>query len=416
MWDKDTKISTFLQLFKPILNRQFFKQMKDLGADKYVKKLFAPQLIIFMIYAQLEQLKSLRAISNSLNNQDFSQAINLESISFSQISRRLNNLPTEVLQTLFKDLTFKVLKEAGVNALNESLQRIHIIDSSTISLCLTDYRWASFRKTKAGVKLHLRLRFFEKGVLPVKAVITPAKPADKNEMDALVVDEEGALNVFDRAYVDYKKFDGYCENGTRFVTRLKGNALKEVVEDLPIDPDGPLTKHQIVRLGNPYTYKMKHELRLIETVDTEGKPVIIITNDFNLTAEEIGDIYRNRWQIEIFFKWLKQHLKVKHFHGKSEQAVQNQLFIALITYCLLKMLELKTGYKGPLLAIKRLLATCLYEPFTSFVQKLYKKPTRPSKGRRRQPDHEAIYQETLRQVIAGEADHLNDLANDPVIL
>jgi len=369
-----------------------------------------------MIYAQLEKLKSLRAISNSLNNKDFSQAINIKSISFSQISRRLNNLPTEVLQTLFKGLTFKVLKEAGVNALNESLQRIHIIDSSTISLCLSSYRWASFRKTKAGVKLHLRLRFFEKGVLPEKVVITPAKSADKTQMDALVVDEEGALNVFDRAYVDYKKFDSYCENGTRFVTRLKGNAIKEVVKELPVNSDGSLKKHQLVYLGNPYTYKMKHNLRLIETLDTEGKPVIIITNDFDLTAEEIGDIYRNRWQIEIFFKWLKQHLKVKHFHGKSEQAVQNQIFIALITYCLLKLLELKTCYKGPLLTIKRLLKTCLYEPFNCFVQKLYKKPTRPSKGRRRLPDHESIYQETLRQVIVGEADHLNDLTYDPVNL
>ncbi|WP_366921520.1 DUF4372 domain-containing protein [Metallumcola ferriviriculae] len=113
MQGKDTKKSTFYQLFKPILNGQFFKQIKDLGVDKYVKKLFTPQFIIFMIYAQLEQLKGLRAISNSLNNQDFSQEINLKSISFSQISRRLNNLPTEVFQTLFKDLTFKVLKEAG---------------------------------------------------------------------------------------------------------------------------------------------------------------------------------------------------------------------------------------------------------------------------------------------------------------
>ncbi len=148
-----------------------------------------------MIYAQLEQLKILRAISNSLNNQDFSRAIDLETISFLQRSRRLNKLPTEITQGLFKALTFKVLKEGGVNALNEFLERIHIIDSSTISLCLSDYRWADFRKTKAGVKLHLRLKFFEKGVLPEEAVITPAKPADKTQMDALVVEEEGALNV-----------------------------------------------------------------------------------------------------------------------------------------------------------------------------------------------------------------------------
>jgi len=274
-----------------------------------------------MVYAQLEQLKSLRAISNSLNNQELSQAIDLESFSFSQVSRRLNNLPTEVLQTLFKDITFKVLKETGVNALNDAFQHLHLIDSSTISLCLSDYPWADFRKTTAGVKLHLGLRFFEKGVLPEKVVITPAKPADKTQMDALVVEEEGALNVFDRAYVDYRKFDSYCENGTRFVTRLKGNAIIEVVKELPLDPDGPITKHHIVYLGNAFNYKMKYKLRLIETVDTEGKAVIIITNDFDHTTEEIGDIYKNRWQIEIFFKWLKQHLKVKQFYGKSRPLI-----------------------------------------------------------------------------------------------
>lgn len=345
-----------------------------------------------------------------------SKAIKLNSISFSQVSRKLKDLPLGVLNILFKSLATEIIKDVGVNALNKHLGRIHLIDSSTISLCLSQYRWAEFRKTKGGIKLHLRLRFFEEGVIPEKAIITPAKPSDKTQMDALVVEEKGAINVFDRIYVDYKKFDSYCENGVRFVTRLKKNAIKHIVEELPVGPYSPIKKHQIVYLGNPVTYKMKHKLRLIKTEDTEGNPIIIITNDFELKPEEIGDIYRNRWQIEIFFKWLKQHLKVKHFYGKSKQAIQNQLFIALITYCLLKLLELKTGYKGPFLTIKRLLHTCLYEPFNSFVKKLYKKPIRHSRGRRRQPDHEVIYQETLRQVIADEADHLDDLTYAPVIL
>jgi len=159
---------------------------------------------------------------------------------------------------------------------------------------------------------------------------------------------------------------------------------------------------------------MEHPLRLIETEDTQGKPVIIITNDFNLSTEEISDIYRYRWQIELFFKWIKQHCHVKHFYGISQQAVENQLFIALITYCLLMLLKLKTGYKGPLLNIKRFVNACLYEPFTAFVQKLYRKPKRSSKGRRR-IDHEIIFQETVRQVMAGEADHLDDLTYDPLV-
>ncbi|MBZ4688507.1 MAG: transposase, family [Clostridiales bacterium] len=416
MQGKDTVNSTFHQLFRPIFNKNFLEHLKKLGVDKYIKKLSALQLIILVVYAQLEQLSGLRDISNSLNNKNLSKAIKLNSISFSQVSRKLKDLPSGVLNILFKSLATEIIKDVGVNALNKHLGRIHLIDSSTISLCLSQYRWAEFRKTKGGIKLHLRLRFFEEGVIPEKAIITPAKPSDKTQMDVLVVEEKGAINVFDRIYVDYKKFDSYCKNGVRFVTRLKKNAIKHIVEELPVDPNSPIKKHQIVYLGNPVTYKMKHKLRLIETEDTEGNPIIIITNVFELKPEEIGDIYRNRWQIEIFFKWLKQHLKVKHFYGKSKQAVQNQLFIALITYCLLKLLELKTGYKGPLLTIKRLLHTCLYEPFNSFVKKLYKRPIRYSRGRRRQLDHEAIYQETLRQVIADETDHLADLTYDPVIL
>jgi hypothetical protein len=316
---------------------------------------------------------------------------------------------------LFNDVKYQAGKEFGFDTISQTLGRLHLIDSSTISLCLSQCPWAKFRKTKGGIKLHLGLRFFEQGVLPNEVVITPAKPADKTQMDALVVEEEDVLNVFDRGYVDYRKFDKYCKNGIRFVTRLKGNAIIEVVKELPVDSTDPIRKHQIVYLGKEGLNKMKNPLRLVETEDTQGNPVIIITNDFKLKAEEIGTIYRYRWQIELFFKWIKQHLQVNHFYGTSEQAVENQIFIALITYCLLILLKLKVGFKGPLLTIKRLLHTCLCESFNSFVQKLYRSPKRPSRGRRRL-NHEVIYQVTIRQVMAGETDHLNDLTSDPVIM
>ncbi|MDK2905987.1 MAG: hypothetical protein PWQ67_341 [Clostridia bacterium] len=278
----------------------------------------------------------------------------------------------------------------------------YIIDSSTISLSLSRYRWAEFRKTKSGVKLHLRLQFFNGNVLPDHAVITPTKRADKTQMDNLVVEEKDALHVFDRGYVDYKKFDQYCKNNIRFVSRLKGNALVKVVEERHVNSESTLKKDRIVYLGKDGISKMKHPLRLIEIEDTEGNQVIIVTNDFDLDSEEISDIYRNRWQIELFFKWLKQHFRVKHFYGLRQQAVENQLLIALITYCLLMLLKLKIGFQGPLLTIKRLLDTCLLEPFTEFIKKLNKKPKRSTKGRRKPPDHEAVYQKTLRQVISGE--------------
>ncbi len=149
-----------------------------------------------------------------------------------------------------------------------------------------------------------------------------------------MIEENDVLNVFDRGYVDYRKFDSYCERHIRFVTRLKGNALVEVVAELPVDPAGPINKDRIVYLGKEGLNKIQHPLRLIETTDSEGNRVTILTNDITLKAAEIADIYRYRWQIELFFKWTKQHLRVKHFYGLSQQAVENQIFIALITYCL----------------------------------------------------------------------------------
>jgi hypothetical protein len=415
MQGKDTIKSTFDQLFEPIFSQNFRQLLQKLEVDKYVKKLTAFKFIILMVFAQLEQLTCLREISNSLCNKEFSKMIKLDSISFSQISRKLRSMMLETVEFLFRDLVRQVGIQTGFKPIRQELGRLYLIDSSTISLCLTRYRWANFRKTKGGIKIHLRLRLFKQGVLPDAAIITPAKVADKTQMDELVVEEKGVFNVFDRAYLDYKKFDDYCENGILFASRLKKNALVEVVKKLPVTPGSKIKKDCIVILGKDGFTKMHHPLRYIETEDLEGNQIIIITNDFKMSAEEIGDIYRYRWQIELFFKWIKQHLHVTHFYGLTQQAVEMQLYIALITYCLLKIIQLKTGYKGPLLQIQRLLNTCLYEPFPFFVRRLYRKPERISKGRRK-IDHERIYQETLRQVIAGEAEHLDDLTYDPVIL
>jgi len=413
MQGKGTTNSTFNQLFKPIFSRNFRGLLQKLEVDKYVKKLTAFKFIILIAFAQLEQLTCLREISNSLCNKQLSKAIKLDSISFSQISRKLRGMMLKTVQSLFQDLVQQIGAQTGFKPIREQLGRLHLIDSSVISLCLTRYRWATFRKTKSGIKLHLRLKLFEQGVLPDAVIITPAKAADKTQMDGLVVEEKGAFNIFDRAYVDYKKFDDYCKKGILFASRLKKSALVEVVKELFITPGSKIKRDRIVFLGKEGTTKMHHPLRCVETEDLEGNAIIIITNDFKLSAEEIGDIYIYRWQIELFFKWIKQHLQVKHFYGYSQRAVEMQLYIALITYCLLKIIQLKTGYEGPLLQVQRLLKTCLYEPFSCFVRTLYRKPERISKGRRK-IDYERIFQETLRQVISGETDHLDDLTYDPL--
>ena len=412
MQGKDTTISTFKQLFASVVS--FNQRLKEREVDKYVKKFTALKFILLMSFAQLKQLTSLRDISSNLDDAQLANTIALSSISASQISRKQRADMMEVTEELFSELVYQAGIKQGFHQVRQKVGRLYLIDSTVISLSLTCYRWAEFRKTKSGIKLHTRIKLMEGTVVPDAAVITAARKADRTQMDDLIVEDKDAFNVFDRAYVDYDKFDYYCENKVRFASRLKRNALVQTIEEFPVVNSNIIRDSKVI-LGKEGLNQMQHPLRLVKTTDTEGKAIIIVTNDFSLSAEEIGDIYRYRWQIEIFFKWIKQHLHVKHFYGTGEQAVELQLYIALITYCLLTLLKQKTGYQGPLLEVKRCLCASLYEPFPSFVRKLYGKGKRQSRGRRN-IDHEKIYQETERQVLQGEAGHLDDLTYDPVIL
>ena len=273
MQGKDNTKSTLYQLFEQLSDKEIFGLLyKQLGIDRYVKKLTTEKLLFLIVLAQLKQHNGLREISISIDDDAISRAIGLESISFSQISRRLVSLPTEAFEKLFKHLVTKSIAKTGLKAVEQNLNRLHLIDSSTISLSLTRYPWAEFRGTKSGIKLHLRVRVLEKGVLPDEVVITPAKPADRTQMDALVVEDPNAINVFDRGYIDYSKFDIYCEKGIRFVTRSKENAVINVVSEQPVKDGSSIKRDCTVILGRG-TKCMKHDLRLIETEDTKAIPL-----------------------------------------------------------------------------------------------------------------------------------------------
>jgi len=404
MQDKNTTESTFFQLLEPILSQGLWGKISKTveSVDQYVKKLKTVQLVQLVMNAEMKQYTSLKEISNSLNNDAYAKAIHLESISTSQISRRFREMSPDVTGIIHKSVVQTLGLELGFNTLRQSLGRLYLIDASTITLCLSQYLWADFRKTKGGVKLHQRIRF-DGDPIPDAATITVARKSDKSQLESLIVEDENALNVFDRGYLDYKQFDLYSGKGIRFVTRLKNNACVEVLRELEVDEESVIEEDLTVRLGKGKN-RMEHDLRLVITMDTKGKAVMILTNDFNITAEEIGVIYRYRWQIELFFKWIKQHLTIKHLFGKSKAAVVNQLFIALITYCLMMLIKYKVAYRGSLLDIQRLLRECLYEPFTSFVQKLHRNGN-STKGRQRQ-DSERVYEETMNRVLSGEMDDL----------
>jgi transposase len=181
-----------------------------------------------------------------------------------------------------------------------------------------------------------------------------------------------------------------------------------VIEELPVDPASPITRHAVVKIG-----KMKNELQLVETTDTNGNKIRIVCNDAKRSAQEISDIYRSRWKIELFFKWIKQHLVIKTLYGKSENAVFNQVYLAMITFCLTILMKHKLGFKGTLLEMLEWVRDCDDQSMKRFVSKVFKEPDRPSSGRRRW-DYEQIFAETLAQYESGDVSHLDDQTYDPL--
>ncbi|WLR44311.1 IS4 family transposase [Bacillus carboniphilus] len=296
------------------------------------------------------------------------------------------------------------------------ISRLHVIDSSTMTMSLSQYPWATFRKTKAGIKLHLKVVVTKEMTIPDEVVLSPANHSDLSKMDSLVELDPDCLYLFDRGYMDYKQLDHYCFKDIRFITRLKKNAKIEYLNEQVPDPENLIFQDAEVYLGGEQTgTKMMHTVRLIKTKDREGNEVILITSCFDLTAKEIGDLYRYRWKIETFFKWMKQHLNITSFYGKSPNAVYNQIWIALITYSLEVLLKLSLNDDGSLLTFKRRLETLLYQPFHIFVKALFKEKTRTSKGRRKQ-NWEVEYRMLEQQVLRGEVDFLDKPTGEPLFV
>jgi len=419
--DKDITETTFLQYLGPINFKKFDELLTNLNVDKYVKKLSTPKMIMLLIYAQLFPVDSLTHLSTVLNsNDELQECINLDSISTSQLSRKLRDLTPDLLETIFNQLVIKAIAKNGVNEVKDRLNHINIIDASTVSMAISQYPWADFRKTKAGVKLNLRLKFCSESdkVMPDKVVISPAKNADRSKMDDLVVTSENALNIFDRGYVDYEKFDDYTDDNVLFLSKLKSNAKIEYINTETKYVDGKEIKDSTVRLGTKNITRMKNNLRLLEIPDDKNpdKIIKIITNDFKRSAKEISDLYRNRWKIELFFKWIKQHLKIKTLLGFSQNAVENQIMTALITYLLLVLFKEKVETLKPLLELQRFIQECKYKPIKEFIKKLKRPPSRTSNGRRK-IDHETIFELILWQAEQEDTDHFYDESTyDPVVL
>lgn len=377
--DNHTLFSSFGKWLAPICTRTFTDRISESRQDKYAKKLTTSAYLKLFLHAQLQGREGLRHIADDVLSKAFQKELGLTSISAAQLSRKHKQVNPNLLQHVFERLVRRILSTHRAPA---HRNKIRIIDSTTVALCLQKYKWAQFRKTKAGVKLHMRLAFVgEQDVMPEKATITAAKKNDRTQLDELV-DEPGITYVFDRGYIDYAAFDRYCDKGISFVTRLKNNACLEPLEFLEIPANSSVSEDVIVRVGSQQK-KMKNKLRMIQTEDSQGNMLFLVTNRFDLSCDEISDMYRSRWAIETFFKWMKQHLRIKHFHGQSDRAVHNQIWIALIAFCLVLLVKLETRVNHSLLQLTRWLTKFLWLPYAEWLIRMKQKPSRTSKGRRR---------------------------------
>jgi hypothetical protein len=413
--DKNTIKSTINELLKVIDEHTFSNLINVIDLDKYVKKLTAYKFLQLLIISQLKETKSLTQMSKKLRDEEELQVqLAFDTISTSQISRKLGDLSPTLFEKIFHYLVLNIQAKMKQSPIIREIGRLHVIDSTTMSMSVSQYPWATFRKTKAGIRLHLRVVVTKELTLPDKGILLPAKHADRTQMGDLIDIDSDAIHLFDRGYIDYKQFEHLCLYDVRFITRLKKNALVEVLSEQIPQVGSPIVLDQEVFLGNSQNgTKMTHPLRLIETHDSQGNVVMIVTNCFDLSAEEIGDLYRYRWKIETFFKWMKQHLTFKTFYGKSENAVCNQIWVALITYCLQVLLQEKLQHNGPLLEIKKTLQNLLFKGFDAFLRSLFRQPTRFSKGRRKQ-NWEEEFRVIEQQFAEGEVSHLNDLTYDPL--
>src|SRR5699024_8491944 len=284
-----------------------------------------------------------------------------------QLSHQNSELDPTILSSLFLDLVHQIHCH---HHRVKSAMLLKIIDSTTLPLNLTHYKWATFRKTKAGVKLHLRLVFMDKdNVYPDnKAVMTTADEHDRNQLEVLVDDKE-AMYVFDRGYLDYERFDRMTDDVYFFVSRLRKNAVVRVLDTFSLPTDSKVLSDEMVVIGTTQN-RAENMFRRLKLFDTKGNELTLVTNRFDLDADEIAEIYRSRWAIELFFKWMKQHLSIKKFYGHSEQAVHNQIYIAMIVYCLNVLARLSTNSSRTYLQISRLLKASLWQPAYIWIRKI----------------------------------------------
>ena len=266
---------------------------------------------------------------------------------------------------IYAELAQRLIVQARRLYVNEDLgfdlaNTVYALDSTTIDLCLAVFPWAHFRTTKAAVKMHTLLDL--RGNIPSFIHVSDGKLHDVHALD-LLLPEPGAIYVMDRGYVDFARLHALHQAGAFFVTRTKSNMNAHRVYSASTDRTTGIICDQSIALDGHYTSKNYPEhLRRIRFTDAEaGKTLVFLTNHFALPALTIAALYKNRWQVELFFKWIKQHLRIKQFYGTSENAVKTQIWIAVSVYVLVAIVKKRLDLDASLYTLLQIFSVTLFE-------------------------------------------------------
>jgi hypothetical protein len=353
----------FSQLMDFLPSHEFRRCVERHNGNYKLKQFSCWDQFLCMAFAQLTYRESLRDIEACLR----SVGSKLYHMGFrSRVSRNTLANANQVRDwRIYADFAQVLIRTARELYINDSFgielkETDYALDATTIELCLSLFPWATFRKRKGAVKLHTLLDL--RGNIPSIIIITHGKIHEVNILDQLVF-EAGAIYVMDRGYLDFERLHKITLASAFFVIRAKRNFVFKRLYSLPADKSTGVLSDQIITLTGFYSNKgYPDKLRRIRFHDAEtDKRLVFLTNNFTLSSPIIAQLYRSRWQVELFFKWIKQHLRIKAFYGTTDNALKTQIWIAVSVYVLVAIVKKRLNLEGSLYRILQILSVSIFE-------------------------------------------------------
>jgi hypothetical protein len=373
----NTLSSIFSQILRHVPRATFEAAVKEHKAERHARGFRCWDQFGAMMFCQLGHAQSLREICGGLASCEGKlMQLGMDgSPSKSTLAYANEHRPWQLYKTVFHNLLGRCQQEAQTRKRKFRFKhKLLSIDSTSISLCLQMFDWAVYQRSKGAAKMHMVLD--HDGYLPSYAVITDGKQADITVAKTMSF-EPGTMLVFDKGYSDHDWWLSLTRGKVNFVTRLKDDAQYGVVEERPVPVGGKIIRDEVILLASQQEIGKEALLRRIEVwVEEKQETMVFLTNNFKLAASTIAAIYKERWQIELFFKAIKQSMKIKTFVGTSENAVQIQIWTALIAILLVKHLQLRSTFNWSLSNLVALLRQQLfvYRDLTAWLNDPFQAP------------------------------------------